>query len=43
MPILGTLPYLENPRDVKKLTQAAANLDLERLFQPLKINKIKES
>lgn len=37
MPILGTIPYLENPRDLKQLTQAAANLDLERLFNPLKI------
>lgn len=43
MPILGTLPYLENPRDVSQLTQAAANLDLERFFNPLKINKIKEN
>ncbi len=32
IPILGCLPYLENPTDLDKLAQVAANLDLERLM-----------
>ncbi|MBD2773102.1 dethiobiotin synthase [Iningainema tapete] len=32
IPVLGCLPYLENPADVNKLAQVAANLDLERLL-----------
>jgi dethiobiotin synthetase len=31
-PILGCLPYLENPSDLDKLAQVASNLDLERIF-----------
>ncbi len=31
-PVLGTLPYLENPTDTHQLTQACAHLDLERFF-----------
>jgi dethiobiotin synthetase len=31
-PILGCLPYLENPNDLDKLAQVASNLDLERIF-----------
>ncbi|MDJ1185654.1 dethiobiotin synthase [Roseofilum casamattae] len=30
--VLGTLPYLQNPQDLTQLTQAAAGLDLECLF-----------
>ncbi|MEA5537285.1 dethiobiotin synthase [Crocosphaera sp. XPORK-15E] len=29
IPILGTLPYLQNPQDLHKLAQVASNLDLE--------------
>lgn len=32
LPVLGCLPYLENPTDIAKLTQVAAALDLERLL-----------
>lgn len=32
MPVLGCLPYLENPTDLDKLAQVAANLDLETLI-----------
>ncbi|NJO20583.1 MAG: ATP-dependent dethiobiotin synthetase BioD [Spirulinaceae cyanobacterium RM2_2_10] len=32
VPVLGCLPYLENPADLTKLAQVAANLDLERLL-----------
>ncbi len=32
IPVLGCLPYLENPTDLDKLAQVAANLDLERLM-----------
>ena len=32
IPVLGCLPYLENPTDLDKLIQVAANLDLERLM-----------
>lgn len=31
-PILGCLPYLENPTDLAKLSQVASNLDLEQLM-----------
>ena len=31
-PVLGCLPYLENPTDVDKLALVASNLDLERLM-----------
>jgi dethiobiotin synthetase len=42
IPVLGCLPYLDNPRDLDKLAQAAANLDLERLMPSLKASvKIK--
>lgn len=32
VPILGLIPHLANPTDLVKLTQIAANLDLERLL-----------
>jgi len=32
MPVLGTLPYLENPKDLEKLAHAAAHLQLESLI-----------
>lgn len=32
VPVLGCLPYLNNPTDLAQLTQVAANLDLERLI-----------
>ena len=32
-PVLGCLPYLQNPMDTDKLAQVASNLDLERLFR----------
>ncbi|MEL7036914.1 MAG: dethiobiotin synthase [Cyanobacteria bacterium J06592_8] len=35
IPILGTLPYLENPQDVEQLAQIAAHLNLELLFPRL--------
>lgn len=31
-PILGSIPHLRNTNDLTKLTQAASNLDLERLL-----------
>lgn len=31
VPVLGTLPYLENPEDLEKLAAVAASLDLEGL------------
>ncbi|MBF2007038.1 ATP-dependent dethiobiotin synthetase BioD [Chlorogloeopsis fritschii PCC 6912] len=31
IPVLGCLPYLENPTDLNKLAELASNLDLERL------------
>lgn len=36
VPVIGCLPYLDNPRELDKLAQAAANLDLERLMPYLK-------
>lgn len=35
IPILGTLPYLQNPQDVEQLAQIAAHLNLELLFPSL--------
>ncbi|MBP0021585.1 MAG: ATP-dependent dethiobiotin synthetase BioD [Cyanobacteria bacterium SBLK] len=32
LPILGTIPYLANPKEKSKLVQIASNLDLERIF-----------
>ena len=32
IPVLGCLPYLENPEDLDKLAQAASDLELEKLF-----------
>lgn len=32
LPILGTIPYLANPKDKNKLANIASNLDLERLL-----------
>ncbi len=32
IPVLGCLPYLENPANLDELAQVAANLDLERLM-----------
>ena len=32
IPILGCLPYLENPEDLNKLAQIASDLELEKLF-----------
>jgi dethiobiotin synthetase len=34
-PVLGCLPYLENPTDLDKLTQVASDLELERLIPVL--------
>lgn len=31
-PVLGCLPYLNNPTDLAKLAQVASNLDIERLM-----------
>jgi dethiobiotin synthetase len=31
IPVLGCLPYLDNPTDLDKLAQVASNLDLEKL------------
>ena len=31
-PVLGCLPYLDNPTDLDKLAQVASNLDIERLM-----------
>ncbi|KST69483.1 dethiobiotin synthase [Mastigocoleus testarum] len=33
IPVLGCLPYLENPQDLDKLAQVASNLDLEVLYR----------
>lgn len=32
VPVLGCMPYLDNPIDLDKLAEVAANLDLERLM-----------
>ncbi|MGB3640924.1 MAG: dethiobiotin synthase [Rivularia sp. (in: cyanobacteria)] len=32
IPVLGCLPYLENPEDLDKLAQIASDLELEKLF-----------
>jgi len=32
IPVLGILPYIDTPRDRKKLTQIASDLDLETIF-----------
>lgn len=32
IPILGILPHLDTPTDREKLTQIAANLDIETIF-----------
>ncbi len=37
IPVLGCIPYLDNPTDLDKLVQVAANLDLERLM-PLSLS-----
>jgi dethiobiotin synthetase len=37
IPVLGCMPYLDNPTDLDKLVQVAANLDLERLM-PLTVS-----
>ncbi|MEB3882169.1 dethiobiotin synthase [Lyngbya sp. CCY1209] len=34
IPILGVLPYLDNPKDVEQLARAAAGLELEALLPP---------
>jgi dethiobiotin synthetase len=34
-PVLGWIPYLDNPTDLNKLSQVASNLDLERIFSTL--------
>jgi dethiobiotin synthetase len=34
-PVLGEIPYLDNPIDLNELSQVASNLDLERIFSPL--------
>jgi dethiobiotin synthetase len=36
LPILGTLPYLDNPEDLAQLRQAAAGLTLEAML-PLRL------
>lgn len=33
--VLGIVPYLENPKDLVKLTEIASNLELERLILPI--------
>ncbi|MEL7245376.1 MAG: dethiobiotin synthase [Cyanobacteria bacterium J06573_2] len=33
IPVLGCLPYLENPEDLDKLAQIASDLKLEKLFK----------
>jgi len=33
IPVLGCLPYLENPEDLDKLAQIASDLELEKLFK----------
>ncbi|WP_203418978.1 dethiobiotin synthase [Lyngbya aestuarii] len=35
IPVLGIIPYLENPHDVNQLAQVATNLDLEQLLPRL--------
>ncbi|MDM9379135.1 dethiobiotin synthase [Chlorogloeopsis sp. ULAP01] len=37
IPVLGCLPYLENPTDLNKLAELASNLDLERLLPFTKV------
>jgi len=37
IPILGCLPYLENPADLDKLAKVASDLDLERLLPLAKV------
>lgn len=32
VPVLGVIPYLENPNDIDRLISVASNLDLERLL-----------
>ena len=32
IPVLGILPYIDTPRDRKKLTQIASDLDIETIF-----------
>ena len=32
LPILGTVPYLSNPKDKNKLVQIASNLNIEKIF-----------
>jgi dethiobiotin synthetase len=32
IPVLGILPYLENPRDINQLAQVASNLKLEQIL-----------
>jgi dethiobiotin synthetase len=32
IPVLGCLPYLDNPADLERMAQAASNLDLERFL-----------
>ena len=39
IPVLGCLPYLDNPTDLDKLAQIAANLDLEGLM-PLALSHL---
>ncbi len=39
IPVLGCLPYLDNPTDLDKLAQVAANLDLEGLM-PLALSHL---
>lgn len=34
LPVLGTFPYLEERQDLDRLAQAAANLELEKIFCP---------
>ncbi|MFQ4145868.1 dethiobiotin synthase [Chlorogloeopsis sp. ULAP02] len=37
IPVLGCLPFLENPTDLNKLAELASNLDLERLLPFTKV------
>jgi dethiobiotin synthetase len=37
IPVLGCLPYLENPTDFNQLAELASNLDLERLLPFAKV------
>ncbi|MFN7528578.1 MAG: ATP-dependent dethiobiotin synthetase BioD, partial [Dolichospermum sp.] len=35
IPVLGCIPYVENPQDLEKLAEIAASLDWETLYANL--------